>query len=491
LSCFLLLLTLLSGCKDKWDEHNEINDPKLKSNLFEKIQSNPDLSRFAELLKKTGYDTVLSSSLNYTVWAPNNAAINAVDEAILNNSTALISLVENHIVLNEYYTSKANPAVQLRALNGKKLLFSTSSVDEINLTSANDYGVNGVLHIIPQAIIPKQNIFEYLLSAPNVSEQKNHILTKNRKVFDATNAEIIGVDQKTGKPIYKPGTDSAVVNDYLITNRINDENRLYTYVVLSDAAFLDEEARLKGYFETSTTDSTGFLTRDNIIKDLAFDGLYTPGNLPDSLTSTDRDSVKIHIDPSAIVSSKRLSNGIVYVVNKINYNLSSKLGIIKLNENDWIDSNPVIANADRGGFLINRREPNSNTVFTQLSRFNINVAKAWFRFNTILKKANYKVYIRAARDVDSTALNAPTPFPQRIAFQKFDSEALPYTTVDVKMVQNGSQKRYYPNYDEIYVGTYTSTIYGRENVFIVSNAVTTIGLNNILADYIKLVPVGN
>jgi uncharacterized surface protein with fasciclin (FAS1) repeats len=489
--CLFLLMMSLAGCQDRWEEHNQVNDPKLKTNLFQKIEANPDLSRFAEAIKKAGYETLLSSSVNYTVWAPDNAAMANVDQSVLDNPASLYAFVGNHIVLNQYFTQKANPAIQLRAMNGKNVLFSSSSIDEISLISANDYGANGVLHIIQQAIIPKQNIYEYLVSAPGLNEQKNHILTKNRKVFDPTNAEVIGIDQRTGKPIYKAGTDSAIVNDYLNTHRIKDEDRLYTYIILSDAAFNTEENQLKPYFETSTVDSTQVLTRDNIIKDLAFEGLYTPDNLPDSLKSTDRDSVKIHIDPSAIIATKRLSNGIVYVVNKIGYNLSAKLGVVKLNENDWVDSNPAISNADRGTVLVNRREPNSNMVFTQLSRFNINVAKAWFRYNPILKKANYKVYVRAVRDVDSTTTTPPAAFPQRIAFQKFDSETLPYMTVDVKMVTSGTQTRYYPNYEDVYVGTYTSTKYGRENVFIVSNAVTTVGLNNILADYIKLVPVAN
>jgi hypothetical protein len=46
-----------------------------------------------------------------------------------------------------------------------------------------------------------------------------------------------------------------------------------------------------------------------------------------------------------------------------------------------------------------------------------------------------------------------------------------------------------PNYSETYIGEYTVSKYGKENVFIVSNTVNTVGLNSIVLDYIKLVPV--
>ena len=69
----LLLGLFLPGCKDKWVEHIQIQDPVLAENLLGQISKNPDLTKFAEYLNKTGYDQVVASSKTFTIWAPTNA----------------------------------------------------------------------------------------------------------------------------------------------------------------------------------------------------------------------------------------------------------------------------------------------------------------------------------------------------------------------------------------------------------------------------------
>lgn len=487
----ILFMGTILGCSEKWDEHNEIKDPNLKENLFQKISANENLSLFKEALVQTGYDTILKSSVNYTVWAPNNSAMGELSKSILQNAVALKAFVANHIAFNEYYTNNTGPFRQVKTLNGKNVIFTRLAVDEISIQSADDYSSNGVLHIINGRLEPKQNIYEFLLSFDGAQQQKEFVKSLGRKVFDPSNGVIIGIDPATGKPIYQQGTDSAIVNDYVNRTKINNEEKTYTYVILSDQAFQQEEQKFRAYFSVSTPDSTNLLTRSHIVKDLTFDGLYLPGTLPDSLTSIDADSVKIHIDPSSIISTKRVSNGIVYVVNKINYNFARKLGVVKLGESEWVENNIVVATSSRSSVTITRRDQDGITPFSQIRSLNLAKALTWYRFSPTLKKAKYRVYMRAVRDVDPAFTSPPVPFPQRIAFTTATATNLPYVNVTTKSIVEGAITRYVPNYDEVFVGEYTSSKYGQGNVFIVSNTVTTAGLNNIILDYIKLVPVSN
>ena len=66
------------GCSD-WDDHydNGGADGSVTSNmsLWEEISSREDMSQFAQLLKRVGYDLLLSSGQSYTVWAPTNDAL--------------------------------------------------------------------------------------------------------------------------------------------------------------------------------------------------------------------------------------------------------------------------------------------------------------------------------------------------------------------------------------------------------------------------------
>jgi hypothetical protein len=60
---YFIFLTLfmglfIAGCNDKWEDHYKIQDPVLGENLLVQIKKNPDLSKFAEYLTKTGYDKV-------------------------------------------------------------------------------------------------------------------------------------------------------------------------------------------------------------------------------------------------------------------------------------------------------------------------------------------------------------------------------------------------------------------------------------------------
>ena len=123
----------LSGCKDKWEDHNIIQDPVLTDNLLSQIQNNTDLSKFAEFLSKTGYDKIIASSKTFTVWAPTNKALQSLDQSIVNDTSKLKPFVANHISNQSYFTRMANPSLTIRTLNGKNILFTKTKFEEANI----------------------------------------------------------------------------------------------------------------------------------------------------------------------------------------------------------------------------------------------------------------------------------------------------------------------------------------------------------------------
>ena len=496
---FLITLLGTIGCQDKWDEHNEGNDPNLKENLFFKISKDPELTRFSELLVKTGFDKVLSSNdKSYTVWAPSNEAIAAVDPAILADTAKVKLLIANHIALASVTTTASSPSRQINTLASKYVLFTPLTVDDISIFGANGYASNGVLHKISGAILPKQNIYQFLLAAPNLSKQREAIKARDKKVFDPSRAEVLGINPNTGKPIYKEGTDSAIVNSYLQTYPINREDRLFTYVVLTDQAFGNELSKLQNYFTTVTNnaDSSLFGTQQAILKDLTFRGLKTPAMFSDSVFSIDSDSIKVKIDPSAIVETHRVSNGIVYVVNKIEYNTSAKLGVRVIQGESWDESAPLRSSESRGSTMITRLDPN-DMQYTMLRYLSPPAINHWFQYKRELKKVTYRVYWRVPRDfaLNPTSTGTLNVVMQKIAFGKFNTTVagkdLGYKEVGAREVINGTNKVFLPKYEEIYIGDYTSDKFGVENIFLVGNNGTVTGLNNLALDYIRMVPVAN
>ena len=72
----LTLGAMTTACSD-WDDHYDANGTvtgSATSTLWENISANNDLTEFAALAKKVGYDKVLSNSQTYTVWAPLNGS---------------------------------------------------------------------------------------------------------------------------------------------------------------------------------------------------------------------------------------------------------------------------------------------------------------------------------------------------------------------------------------------------------------------------------
>jgi hypothetical protein len=496
LSLFIGLF--LSGCKDKWDDHNKIQDPIIAVNLLTQIKLNPDLTKFADLLNKTGYDLVVASSKTFTIWAPTNAAITAMDQTILADTAKLKLFVANHITNQSYLTSAPNPSLTIRTLNGKNIVFTKTTFEEANIVVANRFVGNGVLHTIDKAIIPKLNAWDYLTSSAT-SMQKTFLTSLSYSYVDTTLATVTSIDPKTGLPILKPGTGVVNVNYFLQrAATINNEDQKYTFVILTDAAYATEKSKISKYFVVNNplnssarnTFMSDSLTNWNIVKDLAFVGDYS-ANLPDTLTSID--STRVHLDKSAIVETHKVSNGVVYVMSRVDYKMASKIKPIIIQAENNVSS-PTGAvpywNSDMGSgatssfvrTTITRRNPFTNVDFREIYYYTSGKASYWIHYFPTLYSAAYNVYWVAVRDFNTTAVAPAVPlmFSQAVTFGTTTILAtLPYKQVDIL------------NYNETLVGTYTAPAWGKTDAFLVGAANTTTGANSIVCDYIKLVPVTN
>lgn len=472
-----------SSCQKKWDEHNEINDPLLGESLLLQINKNPDLSKFSEYLSETGYDKVLASSKTFTVWAPTNAALQAVDASEVNTQEKLQQFVANHIANQSFLTTNIKQElISVKTLSGKNVTFSTTKVDESGLISKDRYVGNGVLHVISSALVPKQNAWEYLMSTNTL--QKQFLEQLNYSFVDLTRAEQIGINPTTGEPIYKEGTGVFQRNRYLdvSVNDFSNEDSLVTYILLTDDAFNAEKAKLSKYYAAG--DSTDSITRYNVVKDLVFRGLLDSENFPQSAYSV-RDSVRFHLNKNHIVETRRVSNGIVYVMNNLDYDLGVN-GVY----DRFTKIKPIIIQGEHAiGSLTNvnvnnstrlRRNPNTQEVFRDIFVQNHARANFWLRYNApTAYSTKYKVYWVAVNDFQTVK------FPMRVAFKRD-------TFTDFMTLKEVNTN----DYSEVYLGEYTvdklysvNTASKSLPVFLVGANTTANGLNTVVLDYIKMIPV--
>ncbi|RYE37106.1 MAG: fasciclin domain-containing protein [Sphingobacteriaceae bacterium] len=485
-ACLILLAGYISvvftSCK-KWENHDAVNDAQLSKTLMAQISQDVTLSVFSSYLVKTGYDKVIASSKTFTVWAPDNTAMQAVDPSILNDSTRLKQFVGNHIANQSYATTEPLGSMRVKILNGKNVTFTRTSFEEANITRANQYVGNGILHVIDKAILPKLSIWEFLNSNLNTAgiKQKNYIQALNYSYTDTSKATQTGVDPVTGKPVLKAGTGVISANTYLNTVLdISNENQQYTYIILADAAYDNERNKVVRFFNTTgnygTTglDSTTYLSGFNVVKDLAINKLLLPAQIMANDVLTSVNNVNVPFNKSNVLQTYVASNGIVYVMSSVNFRLQDKITPIYIQGENPVSFSRTDKNANIQYRI--RKDPSGNTfndILIAGSGAGSLPAQFFAQYAAKnLYSAQYKVYWRAINDTG-------VAFSQQLSFNTSIAATFPYQVVGPNVFG-----------DVLLSNTnYTVTKYGTQNMYMLGNTNTTNGTNSITFDYVKLDPV--
>jgi regulatory protein YycI of two-component signal transduction system YycFG len=488
LLCTFFFTFFLAGCK-KWDDHTKLTNQDLSKNLSEEISQHSNLSKFFEYLKKTGLDKELSSSKTYTVWAPTNDALQTVDASVVADTAKLKIFLSNHIALGSYFKSDAQQAIRVAMLNGKRATFSGNKFDDATVTEADKYVGNGVLHVIDKIAPVYPNAWELQDNTKTTYLQSAYVLSLTKKVFDPTNAVIDSISTQTGLPVYHPGTDSVLRNSFNTdVYNLQDESKQYTVFILTDAAFNTEIAKLTPYFKTSTTDSTKNLASYGVVKDLVVDGYYTIDQLPSVLAS--KFGAKIPIDKSQIIETRKLSNGVAYVIGGINFDIKDKIPTVIVQGENYrafydASGNSVTPRQNNVSavFVRYRVNPNNGQQFTDMFVYGHGISglNALYTANK-LPSIKYKVYWVAVDDTLRLNGNVnPVTFTQKLAMGARGTNLLP----TIAPLTNNVTPL---NYNEVYLGDYVMPSYGNLNMFLTANASTGNGTNSLNLDYIKLVP---
>lgn len=318
-----LFLIGIQACK-KWDDHIALRDNALQETLVEHMAAEPSLSVFNEYLHKTGLDRELAGERSYTVWAPSNTALETLPSSITGDSATLRRYMENHIAGQVVFTRMATDSLRVRLLNGKRIFANGKKFDDANITKEDVAVKNGVLHIVDKLIAPQPSIWEFIEQTKSSFEQNNYIAALNYQSQDPELAELDSINPATGDPVYKPNTGIVTINTFRTkVYDIANEDSLYTYVVLNNAAYQSATQQQRPYFNSADPAITDANASWNVVKDLAIRGLHAPNQLQQALYS--RFMVRIPVNSSNIVETHKVSNGIVYVVNQLDTDITEKI----------------------------------------------------------------------------------------------------------------------------------------------------------------------
>lgn len=465
----LSFIIVFTHCNKKWDDYTAVTKASIENNLYSNISKNANLSKFAELLVKTGYDKVLATSKSYTVWAPNNIALEKLDAAIIADTAKLKLFVANHIS-NQSYFSNA-PEQRVAMLNGKYNLVGNNRFDSATVTVPDLSAANGIYHIIDKFIIRYDNCWEFMKNSTVAPLMKTYLLSQDYNFFDASIAVQTGVNGQ-GDPVYDTTTGLVKKNRYLETVLdLTNESEQYTMLLVNDASFTTEYNKLSPWFKTGSADSTNKLTSFWLTKDLVFKGAYSAAQIPDTLLSVS--GVKVPVNKPSIIASYKTSNGWVHVMSKVDFNLTYKFPPIIIE-----GEKPLSFAAARTAntFYRVRQNPTTGLNFNDILMQNYNYANYYIGYQ--VKNVNsmrYNAFWVAVNDVQTTPL-----WNQRLAIDSVTSATtnLPFVTVA------------YKNYAEVPLGQITIANYRNLNLFVMgpTTASSSGGANSIVLDYIKLVP---
>ncbi len=172
--CAALLLLLISACADRTEPvEEEPADAAVVSEALSDIaavlREDPRFSTLAAAIDTTGLAETLHSTGPYTVFAPTNAAFDALPEdtldALLQNEERLRTVLAYHVVAGKLTADEVQTMATLTTLSGADLAIAVEdSIVQFNpeteapatIIEPNVEAGNGVIHIIDGVLMPTE-----------------------------------------------------------------------------------------------------------------------------------------------------------------------------------------------------------------------------------------------------------------------------------------------------------------------------------------------
>lgn len=248
------------SCSDFDDYNKAYTNASVESTktLWENILGQENLSQFAEVAKKAGFDKELNSSRTYTVWAPVNGSFD-YDRYInrMDSDSVRYKFIENHVANFNYAMTGEARNERVHTLNEKSYLLASSdngvfTFDGKTMNGTGIPSVNGTLHTINGEAAFYPNIYESIFETAGSDSVVAYFNKYKREYLDTKNS--IEGPIVDGKQTY---IDSVMVSDNGLFRSFNAyiarEDSNYTMLLPTDKAYLEAYNRIKTCFVYPST----------------------------------------------------------------------------------------------------------------------------------------------------------------------------------------------------------------------------------------------
>lgn len=269
-----VLALAITSCSDFSDYNSEVsfNDSSAKNTLWENISSESQLTDFASVLRRVGYDEVLNAPNSYTVWAPLNGTFNMDSLAEVKDEKVLKEFVKNHVANYAHLETDVNDTT-IFMLNGKLLSFANKNTSNLtfdgnevlknqNFASSlihNYPSTNGTLYLLSNPAKFRMNLYDFMYELTGFADSLKNVVEKyDVKLLDEVNSvkgSIVDGVQQYDQEVYIYGNElfcDYKVNGVKFGSRyhcsLNDEDSLYAMIVPTNEAWKNTKEKMEGYF---------------------------------------------------------------------------------------------------------------------------------------------------------------------------------------------------------------------------------------------------
>lgn len=260
IACGMLAAT---SCTDYIDYNTvpEAIDPAADKTLWENISANDNLSDFASVLQRVGYDKMLNTPGAYTVWAPINGSFDMDSLSQVSDAKVEKEFLRNVIASYTHRENDLNDTI-VYMLNGKLLKFSNKNTpalsfdgqsilpNSINPAVFNYPSVNGLLYNVAVPAAFRYNGYEYISEAADIANSMATYVKKYETIILDEASSIKG-DIIDGVQHYDDSV--VIVTNTLIEenlrSQINNEDSTYTVLIPTDEAWEEAYKRISSYYK--------------------------------------------------------------------------------------------------------------------------------------------------------------------------------------------------------------------------------------------------
>lgn len=313
-------LTVFRQCtlNDAWDGYYRDTPSRVDDNVVKLLGQYPGFSKFRDAVIQYGFEDLLTRDQYFTLFAPVNEAFEGLPDYSEQEWKRIIGF---HILYARLF-SHDFAEMDLLTTIGKYLNLKENGNNEfaifqsrINPSNVDNYCQNGVVHEIDRLLIPKPNVYEYIMSLDtSYSILQDFLNSKNERFIDYEKSERIGVDDN-GNAIYD--TIWREQNSYLDNIAgLDDETETFTGFLPSNADVRTALDAVSEYFGSiSDLDEETY----SQLLFITFSGSfvapsYTFEDLPDTVFSVTGKTVAKSM-LSVGEENVEVSNGLVHLLN--------------------------------------------------------------------------------------------------------------------------------------------------------------------------------